>query len=155
MFAVFPHALLSLILIGSIAPAMAQVVVRDARVRGTVQWRMATGAYMTLASQEDLTLVGVTSDVAACAAVREMRMRGDMTTRRPVESLPVPAGHPVMLDEGHYHVMLEGLRTLQAGETVGMDLQFVDSHGVRQVVHVNVAVREIAGHDSGAAPHEM
>jgi hypothetical protein len=141
--------LLFLSSLGCIAPAMAQVVVTEPWVRGTVEEQTSTGAYMTIKSQRDVTLVGASSDVAGRATIHEMHMHGDMMTMRPVERLPIAAGHPVALDEGHYHVMLDDLkRRLNAGDKVGLDLQFLDANGGKEVVHVSASVRALGGPDS-------
>jgi copper(I)-binding protein len=76
-------------------------------------------------------------------------MHGDMMMMRPVERLPIQAGHSVALDEGHYHVMLDDLkRRLNAGDKVGLDLQFLDANGGKEVVHVLAPVRELGAQDS-------
>jgi hypothetical protein len=134
------------------AAATAQVVVTQPWVRATVEGQTATGAYLTLSSAHDVTLIGASSDVGR-ASIHEMQMHGDMMTMRPVERLPIPASHPVALEEGHYHVMLEDLnRRLNVGDKVKLDLQFLDANGAKQVVHVLAPVRELATHDS-AHPH--
>ncbi len=143
------RTLLVLSLLDCIAPAMAQVVVTEPWVRGTVEGQTSTGAYMTLSSPHDVTLIGASSDVAGHASVHEMMMHGDMMMMRPVERLPIQAGHALVLDEGHYHVMLDGLkRRLNVGDKVSLDLQFLDTNGAKQVVHVVARVRELTAHDS-------
>jgi copper(I)-binding protein len=141
--------LVALSLLNSMASAMAEVVVTDAWVRGTVEGQASTGAYMTLSTRQDVTLIGASSDVAGHASIHEMKMHGDMMMMRPVERLAIPAGQPFALDEGHYHVMLDGLkRRLSVGDSVRLDLQFLDAKGGRQVVHVVARVRDLAAHDS-------
>jgi hypothetical protein len=104
---------------------------------------------MTLGSAHDVTLIGASSDAANRASIHEMSMHGDMMMMRPVERLPIRAGHPLALDEGHYHVMLEDLkRRLNVGDNVGLDLQFLDARGAKQVVHVVARVRELTARDS-------
>jgi copper(I)-binding protein len=136
--------------------AMAQVIVKDPWVRGTIEGQTATGAYMTLTSVRSVVLVSVSSGSASHAAVHEMRMHGNMMTMRSVDRLAVPAGQAVALDEGHYHVMLEGLKgPLKAGGKVGLDLTFVDSSGARQVVRVSAEVRGLAGREPGTMHSQM
>jgi hypothetical protein len=144
------HAWLVLQLLAWTAPASAQVVVTEPWVRATVEGQTATGAYMTIGSSHDVTLIGASSDAAGHASVHEMQMHGSMMMMRPVDRLPIPAGHPVALAEGHYHVMLDGLkRKLTVGDRVAVDLLFVDAHGAKQTVHVVAPVRDLAAHDSG------
>jgi periplasmic copper chaperone A len=143
--------LLVLSLLDCVAPAMAQVLVTEAWVRGTVEGQTSTGAYMTLSSAHDVTLIGASSEVAGHASIHEMSMHGDMMMMRPVERLQIRAGHPFALDAGHYHLMLEDLKwRLSVGDNVGLDLQFFDTNGVKRVVHVVARVRELTAHDS---PH--
>jgi hypothetical protein len=98
-----------------------------------------------------VTLIGASSDVAGRASIHEMSMQGQMMMMRPVKDLPIRAGRPFALDEGHYHVMLEDLkRRLNVGDSVGLDLQFLDANGAKRVVHVVAPVRELAAHNS---PH--
>jgi copper(I)-binding protein len=149
MFKSAIRTVLILSLLNCIAPAMAQVVVTEPWVRGTVEGQTSTGAYMTLSSAHDVTLIGASSDVAGRASIHEMKMHGDMMMMRPLERLPIRAGEPVALDEGHYHVMLDDLkRRLNVGDKVGLDLQFLDRNGAKQVVHVVAQVRELDAHDS-------
>lgn len=144
--------LLVVSLFSSVASATAQVVVTAAWVRGTVEGQISTGAYMTLSSAHDVTLIGASSDVAGHTSIHEMSMNGNMMMMLLVERLPIRAGQPFALEEGHYHLMLEGLkRRLNAGDNVGLDLQFLDAGGAKQVVHVVAPVRELSAHDSPRA----
>ena len=142
---------MGLLALAWVASAQAQVVVTDPWVRATVEGQTSTGAYMTLASQRDVALASVSAEIAGRASIHEMRMHDDMMTMRPVDRLPISAGHPLALDEGHYHVMLEDLkRRLNPGDKVAMDLHFVDAQGAKQLVHVLAPVRELSAHSS---PH--
>jgi copper(I)-binding protein len=143
--------LLVLSLLDCAVSAMAQVVVTEPWVRGTVEGQTSTGAYMTLSSAHDVTLIGASSEVAGHASIHEMSMHGNMMMMRPVERLPIQAGHSLALEEGHYHLMLEDLkRRLSVGDSIGLDLQFLDANGAKRVVHVVARVRELTAHDS---PH--
>jgi copper(I)-binding protein len=151
MFRPAVRILLVLSLLDCVASAMAQVVVTEAWVRGTVEGQTSTGAYMTLTSAHDVTLIGASSDVAGRTSIHEMSMQDQMMMMRPVKDLPIRAGQPFALDGGHYHVMLEDLkRRLNVGDSVGLDLQFLDANGAKRVVPVVAPVRELAAHNS---PH--
>jgi len=148
---------LGIFLSAVMTPAMAAASVSNAWVRATVQGQTATGAYMVINSDQDLTLVGADLDIAGRASLHEMSMHGDMMMMMPIESLAIPAGHPVALDEHNYHIMLEDLRQqIKPGEKIGLTLKFIDAKGVAQTVKVAATVRELA---SQAAPamhmHEM
>jgi hypothetical protein len=136
------------LLLACSAAATAQIVVTKPWVRATVEGQPATGAYLTVSSAHDVTLIGASSNVAGHASIHEMQMHGDMMMMRPVQRLPIPARHSVALEEGHYHVMLEDLkRRLNVGDNVELELQFLDANGAKQVIHVLAPVRELATHD--------
>lgn len=87
----------------------------------------STGAvYLTLTSPGGDTLVGASSPAARQASVHEMRMDGAVMRMRALENgLDLPAGKPVTLAPGGYHVMLEGLNgPLRPGQTVPLHLTF-------------------------------
>jgi copper(I)-binding protein len=122
-------------------PAVAQVTVLDPWVRGTVEGQTSTAAYMRLKSDSGARLVAVTSPVAARAGIHEMSMSGTVMRMRALESLPIPAGKTVALEEGHDHLMLEGLsHALKEGDNVPLTLTFVDSGGKKRSVDVQAAV---------------
>ena len=124
------------------APAAAQVTVSDAWVRGVVPGQMATGAFMRLTAKTDLTLVAAASPVAKVVEVHEMKMDGGVMRMGAVDRLPLPAGKPVELKPGGYHVMLMGLTgALKDGDTVPLTLTVVDSAGKAQQVAVRATVR--------------
>jgi copper(I)-binding protein len=122
-------------------PVRAQVDVPGAWVRPTVEGQLGTGAFMTLRSREPLRLVGASSAVAGVVEIHEMALQNNVMRMRAIEALPLPAGQPVELKPGGYHVMLMDLkRTLRAGEQVAIELQFetADKRRVSQVVQAEV-----------------
>jgi copper(I)-binding protein len=137
--------------------AAAEVTVLDPWVRGTVEGQTSTGAYMRLKSDAGARLVAVTSPVAGRSSIHEMSMNGNMMRMRTLESLPIPAGGTVALEEGHDHLMLEGLsHALREGDKVRLTLTFVDSSGRRQSVNVEAPVRPLgapAPEAGGGARH--
>lgn len=122
--------------------AFAQTVeVKDAWVRASVPGQMATGAFMKITAKEGAKLVGVTSPVAGVAEVHEMKMEGDIMKMRAMPVLELPAGKPVELKPGGYHVMLMDLKTaLQKDSTVPMTLVFRDAKGAESKVELKVPV---------------
>jgi len=106
--------------------APAAVAVRDAWARATPSGASTGAAYLTLTSPAGDVLVGASSPAAAQASVHEMRMDGDIMRMRAVEEgLPLPAGQPVTLRPGGYHVMLERLAgPLKQGQSVSVRLLF-------------------------------
>jgi copper(I)-binding protein len=69
-----------------------------------------TGAFMKLTAKDGAKLVGASSPVAGVTEVHEMKMEGDVMKMRAVPALDLPAGKPVELKPGGYHVMLMDLK---------------------------------------------
>jgi copper(I)-binding protein len=125
-------------------PALAQVEVKDAWVRGTVAQQQATGAFMQLSAAEDLRLVQVQSPVAGVVEIHEMKMDGGVMRMRPITALELPANRTVELKPGGYHVMLMDLKKpLAEGETVPLTLIVESRGGKRSTVEVKAAVRPL------------
>lgn len=137
--------LLNLFLLAAL-PAMAQVTVSEAWVRGTVAQQKATGAFMTLSAAQDSRLVAASSPVAGMVEVHEMSMANDVMRMRQLDSLALPAGKPVKLMPGGYHLMLMQLqRPLADGDKVPLTLEIEDAKHVRSKVTVEAVVRPLAG----------
>lgn len=125
--------------------AFAQVSVSEPWIRATVPAQKVTGAFMRLQSPAPARLVGVQSEVAGRAELHEMAMEGQTMRMRRVEAIELPAGKPVNLASGGYHIMLMDLkRQVKEGESVELTLQVQDAAGKRQDVKVNVPVRPLA-----------
>ncbi len=125
-------------------PALAQVEVKDAWVRGTVAQQQATGAFMQLRAAEDLRLVQVQSPVAGVVEIHEMKMDGGVMRMRPITALDLPASRTVELKPGGYHVMLMDLKQpLAEGETVPLTLTVESRGGKRSTVEVKATVRPL------------
>jgi copper(I)-binding protein len=148
-------ALFALLLAGS---AWAQTVkVDDAWARAASPGQTATGAFMTLTAPEGAQLVGVSSPAAGVAEVHEMKMEDGVMKMRAVAALDLPAGKPVELKPGGYHVMLMDLKApLAPGSAVPLTLVLRDAHGAeaRQELHVPVrALAAPADHDHMPMKH--
>lgn len=102
------------------------VQARDAWARATPPGASTGAIYMTLTSPAGDRLTGASSPVAREASVHEMRMAGEVMHMRAVDGgLALPAGKPVTLAPGGYHLMLEGLKApLKPGEAVPVHLTF-------------------------------
>lgn len=86
--------------------------------------KFMTGSFMTIAnsSDEDITLVGGSSDVAGIIEIHEV-IDGAMVPM--ANGLVIPAKGEVKLRMGGYHVMLMELAsTLAAGDEVAVTLEF-------------------------------
>ena len=146
----FPAARLDVL-----APGVAAVEVRDAWVRMAVKGQSGTGAFMTLAAPSGARLVAVTTPVAGVAEVHEMKMEGDVMRMRAVAGgLELPPRREVQLKPGGYHLMLMELnKALVVGETVPLELEFVDRAGRKAVARVQAPVRAAAAGDAASSAH--
>jgi periplasmic copper chaperone A len=122
---------------GDVAP----VAVEGAWVRASVQGQGATGAFMKLTARQKLQLVGVSSPIAGHAEVHEMKMEGSVMKMGPVPVLDLPAGQPVELKSGGYHLMLFDLKApLARGSAVPVKLLFKDAKGAPSHLDISVPV---------------
>ena len=127
-------------------PALAQVTVTEAWVRGTVAGQKATGAYMQLKSTADATLVGAASPAAKVVEIHEMKMDGNVMKMRAVDKLALPAGKTIELRPGGYHVMLMDLaQPLNDGDTVPLTLTVEGKDGKTEMLQVSATVRTQSG----------
>jgi copper(I)-binding protein len=132
------------------------VVVKDAWVRTSVQGQKASGAFMTLTAKESTKLVSVSTPVAGLAEVHEMKMDGDVMRMRAVQGgLDLPAGKPVALSPGGFHVMLMDLKAaLPKDSTIPLTLTFKDAKGVESKLDLKLPVATVApGASSAGAGH--
>lgn len=128
------------------ASAGAQVEVEDAWVRATVPAQKASGAFMRLTAVRETRLVEVRTPVAGVAEVHEMATVDNVMRMRAVAALELPAGKPVDLTPGGFHVMLMDLKQqLKAGGEVPLTLVFEDQGGKRQELEIKVPVRPLSG----------
>lgn len=130
--------------------APAPVAVEGAWARAVMQGQRASSAYMTLVAREPLTLTGASSPAAGIVEVHHMKMEGEVMRMRAVDTLELPAGKPVELKPGGYHLMLMDLKAAFRADTqVPLTLQFRDARGQPRSLQVSVPVRHGA-----AAPHK-
>jgi len=124
--------------------AFAQVTVKDPWVRATVPQQMATGAFMQLSAPAESRLVEVRSSVAGVVEIHEMAMEGNVMKMRAVPGIELPAGKPVELKPGGYHVMLMDLKQqLKEGETVTLTLVVEGKDKKRETIAVKAPVRQL------------
>lgn len=127
------------------ARAASPVAVTNAWVRATVPGQMASGAFMTLTSPTAVKLVGVSTPMAGAAQVHEMAMQGTTMTMHASGALELPAGQPVELKPGGYHVMLMDLKQpLKAGQRIPITLRIEGADRKVSEQTVSVEVRNAA-----------
>ena len=123
------------------APGWAQVTVKDPWVRATVPQQKSSGAFMQLSTPTDARLVEVKSPVAKVVEIHEMKMAGDVMKMNAVDGVALPAGKPVELKPGGYHVMLMDLKAaLPKDSTVPLTLLFKDAKGVEGKLELKLPV---------------
>jgi copper(I)-binding protein len=132
--------------------ALAQTVdVQDAWARASVPGQKATGAFMKITASADTRLVSISTTVAAVAEVHEMKVDGGVMTMRAVTGgLALPAGKPVELKPGSYHLMLMDLKQpLQKDTAIPITLVFKDAAGkeTRTELKVPVSMSAPAAHN--------
>ena len=117
--------------------------VSDAWVRPTVKGQMATGAFMTITATERSTLLSATSPVAGVVEIHEMKMDKDVMKMAALPNgLDLPAGKPVELKPGGYHIMLMDLKQpLALNAMVPMTLTFVNAKGQKTVQELKLPVK--------------
>lgn len=124
--------------------ALAQVTVLDPWVRATVPNQKASGAFMRVQSAANARLVGVSTPAAGRAELHEMAMENNTMRMRQVDAIELPAGKPVNLASGGYHVMLFDLkRQLKEGETVPVTLVVQDAAKKSSSVTVEAQVKPL------------
>ena len=124
--------------------AFAQVTVGDPWIRATVPAQKTAGAFMQLRSTKATRLVDVQSPVAGRAEVHQMAMEGQTMRMQKVDGIDLPAGQPVNLSSGGYHVMLFDLKQqLKEGAQVPLTLTFVGADKKRENVTVQVPVKPL------------
>ncbi len=137
-------------------PAVAQVTVKDAWVRGTVAAQKATGAFMQLQSAQDVRLVSAKSPVAGVVEIHEMAMEKDVMKMRALpKGLELPAGKTVELKPGGYHVMLMDLKQqMKDGDTVPVTLVFEGKDKKQTTVEVKAPVKALGASDKKEEMHK-
>lgn len=134
--------------------AQAQVSVDDAWVRATVARQTTSGMFAVITSTAGGKLVAASSPLAAAVEIHEMAMQGDVMKMHAIAGLDLPAGKPVRLESGGFHLMLIGLKQpLAAGATVPVTLTVEDKDGKRESVEVKAVVRALGASGHGPMKH--
>lgn len=129
---------------GALAQVNVQLSVTDPWVRATVPQAKSAGAFMRLQSSTKARLVGVSSPVAGRAEIHEMAMENNTMRMHAVDGIDLPAGQPVHLASGGYHLMFFDLkRQLKEGETVPVTLTVQDAANKRSNVTVQAQVKPL------------
>ena len=140
-----PGLAMAITMLISTASFAQSVQVKDPWVRGTVASQKVTGAFMTLTAEKSRKLVAASSSAAGLVEIHEMKMDGGVMRMRPLTGLELPAGQPVELKPGGYHVMLMDLKQpLAAGQMVSIELTLEAEDGQRSTISVQAPVRPLS-----------
>lgn len=122
-----------------------EIQVGNVWVRATAPGQDTAGVDLTITSKQAATLIGVASPACKSVELHSMTMPqdGGMMKMREVETIALPAGKPVNLRAGGYHLMMTGLKApLKAGDSVPLILRFkVANKPMAQVIKTKVEVR--------------
>jgi hypothetical protein len=126
------------------ASAHAEVVVKDAWIRATVPQQKVGGVFLQIESSSDAKLIEAHSDAAASAELHEMKLDNNIMRMRAIEQLALPAGKPIDLKPGGYHLMLMGLKNqVKVGDVIPLTLVIENKDKKRQTVQVKVIAKPI------------
>jgi copper(I)-binding protein len=129
----------------------ADVSVSAAWVRPTAPGQNIAGGYLKITSAATAYLMGGSSPIAKAVELHQMSMDINVMKMRPLARLELPAGKPVELKPGSYHLMLiDVARPLVAGDHVPLKLTVEDKSGKRQTIDVTAEVGQQAA--GGAVP---
>lgn len=125
-----------------VSAASGQTTVSQPWARSTVAQQKASAAFMQITSASGGRLVSVASPVAGVVEIHEMAMEGSTMKMRAVAGLDLPAGKPVALTPGGYHVMLMDLKSpLKAGQTLDLTLVVEGKDGKRESIAVKAPIK--------------
>jgi hypothetical protein len=124
------------------------VEIKNVWARATPGGAQTAAAYATLEATAGDRLVGATTPAAQKAELHSMSMDNGVMKMRQVDGIDLPAGRPVTLKPGGYHIMLTGLaKPLAAGQSFPLTLSFAKA-GQREVT---VAVQPVGAMGPGGA----
>ena len=144
-----------LLFAGVIQPVAAQATsVKDPWVRTTAPRQKSTSAYMEITAGRAGRLLEAESPVAGLVEIHEMRMDKDVMRMRAIPALDLPAGRPVALEPGGFHIMLMDLKVqIKEGDKVPITLVIEQRNGTRETVTLTANARspQSASSTHGAA----
>ena len=112
--------------------------VDNARVRALITGQDKTVAYMDVSNRTAaaITLVGASAASVRAMEIHTTRMDDGVMRMRRLQSVEIPAGETIRFEPGGRHLMLFGVRSLEA--ELPVQLEFADG-SVRQIVFERIA----------------
>jgi copper(I)-binding protein len=87
--------------------------------------------------------------------MHEMKLEGDVMRMRALERLDLPAGKPVALKPGGYHLMLQGLKApLQPGTSIPVTLTFRTARNEQRELALQVPVSATPPKEAGGGSRQ-
>jgi periplasmic copper chaperone A len=132
------------LLVAGVAHAV-EITLASAWMRPVREGAPSAIAYVDITSDADMKLVGASSPAAKTVAIVAIIQNPDGTsTSKEVRELDIPAGHATRLAYNGTHLELREIReTLQAGQHVVVELEFIDNAGRRHVAQTGALIRGI------------
>lgn len=126
----------------SVSVQAADVKVEGAWARATVPGQKVGMAGLILVSPQAAALVGASSPACDTIELHSMIHEGGMMKMRQVPSIALPAGNPVELGPGGYHLMLIGLKApLKAGDKVPLKLDIELAGKQKATIEVTAEIK--------------
>ena len=127
------------------ASVLAKTTADGAWARATVPGQNMGGAFITLISDQDATLIGASSPVSEKMELHTMKMEGEKMVMAQVSSIPLPANTQVELKPGSLHLMFMGLKQpLTEGQNVAITLKIKLSSGHVETLSIQAPVKSLA-----------
>jgi copper(I)-binding protein len=142
---------------GQQAQSAAKVEVTQAWARATPGKSTIGSAYATVTAPAGDRLIAAATPVAGTAQIHQHTMENGVMKMRQVDAVPLPAGQPVTLSPGGYHIMLLDLKApLVAGQSFPLTLTFEKAGAVETKVMVGgvgASGPADGAHDAGSMDH--
>lgn len=141
MFKLYRFAWLLAGLLLSAAACADDIKVEGAWTRATAPGQDEAMVYMSITSNQNATIVGVSSKASKAATMHNMEHKGGMMRMFEVKSISLPANERMDMMLHGYHLVLSGLKApLKAGATVPltMDVELADKRVVKVDVQAEV-----------------
>lgn len=117
--------------------ALGAVDVKEAWCRPSLKMVKNGAVFMTLESDAPTALVKAESSVSKTVELHTHIQEGEIMRMRAVDQFAITPGQSTVLEPGHDHIMLMGLKKkLQAGDVIDLKLTFAD--GSTQALRVPV-----------------
>jgi copper(I)-binding protein len=119
------------------------VKVDEAWVRATKPGQEVAAGYMTLTSNQDVSLFKVESDDIGKVEIHSMSMNNDVMEMRMLNEVTLEKDKPYKLEPGGFHLMLFDIKKpLTAGNNVKFKLYFKEATGKTSTLEVSSPIRE-------------